>query len=59
MELNQVTLWVDDVQISRLDDAPYQAWWTLTPGIHRAWAEGILPDGRQVASPVVSFIVLR
>jgi len=59
LELTQVTLWVDDVQISRLENTPYQAWWTLTPGVHRAWAVGTLPDGRQVASPVVSFTVLQ
>jgi hypothetical protein len=58
-DLTQVTLWVDDVQVSRLDNAPYQAWWTLTPGIHRAWAEGILPDGQAVISPVIRFTVLQ
>jgi penicillin-binding protein 1C len=59
IKLSQVAFWVDEVQVSRLDEAPYQAWWTLTPGVHRAWAEGILPDGRRVASPVVSFTVLK
>ncbi|OGO34521.1 MAG: penicillin-binding protein 1C, partial [Chloroflexi bacterium RBG_16_57_11] len=34
--LTDVTLWVDEAQISRQDSAPFQAWWTLTPGVHRA-----------------------
>ena len=57
--LTDVTLWVDEAQISRQDSAPFQAWWTLTPGVHRAWAEGLLPDGRTITSPVVSFTVLQ
>jgi 1A family penicillin-binding protein len=57
-ELTQVMLWVDGAPIIRLENAPYQAWWTLTPGEHRAWAQGTLPDGREVISPEVSFTVL-
>jgi hypothetical protein len=58
-ELTQVTLWVDGAPITRLESAPYLAWWTLTPGEHRAWAQGRLPDGREVVSPEVSFTVLQ
>jgi penicillin-binding protein 1C len=59
VEFSQVTLWVDGVQISRLAEAPYQAWWTLTPGVHRAWAEGILPDEQKTTSALVVFTVLK
>lgn len=58
-ELTQVTLWIDGAPIARLESAPYMAWWTLTPGEHRAWAQGRLPDGREVVSPEVSFTVLQ
>lgn len=58
-QLAQVSLWVDGVLVSRLDHAPYQAWWELTPGLHRAWAQAVLPDGQQITSPVVSFTVLE
>jgi membrane carboxypeptidase/penicillin-binding protein PbpC len=59
LELVQVTLWVDGKQIASLESAPYQAWWTLTPGLHRAWAQAILADGGEISSPVVSFTVLE
>jgi hypothetical protein len=59
LELVQVTLWVDGKQIASLESAPYQAWWTLTPGLHRAWAQAILADGGEISSPVVSFTVLK
>jgi 1A family penicillin-binding protein len=59
LELAQVTLWVDGKQVSSLESAPYQAWWTLTPGLHHAWAQAILADGQEISSPVVSFTVLE
>lgn len=58
-QLVQVTLWVDGQLVSRLDSAPYQAWWVLSPGLHRAWAQARLPDGQEITSPVVSFTVLQ
>jgi membrane carboxypeptidase/penicillin-binding protein PbpC len=58
-QLAQVSLWVDGVLISRLDHAPYLAWWELTPGLHQAWAQAMLPDGQQITSPMVSFTVLQ
>jgi hypothetical protein len=35
------------------------AWWELTPGLHQAWAQAMLPDGQQITSPMVSFTVLQ
>jgi 1A family penicillin-binding protein len=58
-QLVQVSLWVDGVLVSRLDSAPYQAWWELAPGFHRAWAQAMLPDGQRITSPVVSFTVIE
>ena len=58
-QLAQVTLWVDGELVGLLDHAPYQAWWALTPGLHRAWAQARLPDGQEITSPVVSFTVVQ
>jgi penicillin-binding protein 1C len=55
--LRQVTLWVDGVQIASLEALPYQAWWTLQPGVHRAWAEARRSNGELLTSPVVTFTV--
>jgi membrane carboxypeptidase/penicillin-binding protein PbpC len=56
--LSEVTFWVDGVQVARLESAPYQTWWTLTPGEHRVWAEALTPQGEKLASPVVVFMVI-
>jgi penicillin-binding protein 1C len=55
--LSEVTLYVDGVALAQLDNRPYQAWWTLLPGDHRAWAEAQGPNGERVTSPVVLFTV--
>jgi 1A family penicillin-binding protein len=57
--LAQVSLWVDGVLVSHLEHAPYRAWWELAPGLHHAWAQATLPDGKQITSPVVSFTVIE
>lgn len=56
-DLRQVTLWVDGVQIASLESLPYQAWWVLEPGVHRAWAQAQRSSGEQVTSPEVTFTV--
>ena len=55
--LKQVTLWVDGEQVASLESAPYSAWWKLTPGAHRAWAEALTQDGGKLVSPIVLFTV--
>jgi hypothetical protein len=55
--LSKLTFWVDGVQVARLESAPYQTWWTLTPGEHRVWAEALTPQGEKLTSPVVVFTV--
>jgi penicillin-binding protein 1C len=59
LELALVTLWVDGEQISSQASSPYQAWWSLTPGLHHAWAKAIQANGLEISSPVVSFTVLE
>jgi hypothetical protein len=53
-----VTLWIDDQPLTSLDAPPYQAWWTLSPGAHKAIVSGVSEDGKTVQSPPVHFEVL-
>lgn len=55
--LRWVTIWVDGVQLARLESAPYLTWWMLTPGEHRVWAEALSTEGKKLTSPVVIFMV--
>ena len=55
--LQEVTLWVDGERLASLDGPPYQAWWTLAPGSHLAWAEALLPSGERLESQRVEFDV--
>lgn len=55
--LKEVTLWVDGNMIARLITAPYQTWWSLTPGSHQAWAEATRQNGEKVTSAMISFSV--
>jgi len=55
--LREVTLFVDGQPLATLSAPPYQAWWTLTTGEHRAWAEGVRQDGEGATSEVVTFTV--
>jgi 1A family penicillin-binding protein len=55
--VQQVTLWVDGTPIGVFNQPPYQAWWTLSPGTHQAWAEGVMENGEQVTTQPVTFDV--
>lgn len=57
--LLQVVFRVDGAEVARRNAPPFQAWWPLTPGVHRVWAEAVLTDGQVVTSPVVTFTVLQ
>lgn len=57
--LQPVSLWLDGILLVQLDQAPFQTWWALQPGIHQVWAQVILPTGEVVASPVVQFTVVE
>ncbi len=56
--LQSVTLWLDGALLARLDAPPYEVWWQLNPGKHRAWVEATTPSGRTLSSPVSEFEVL-
>ncbi len=56
--ITQVTLWVDGRQLAAFEAAPYQAWWPLTAGEHRFWAQAYNTEGELITSEVVSITVL-
>jgi penicillin-binding protein 1C len=56
--LTQISIWVDDEQVSSPGNTPELVWWKLEAGQHRAWVEAIGPDGSLITSPVVIFWVL-
>jgi 1A family penicillin-binding protein len=56
-DLQQVTLWLDGVQIAQFDAGPYQSWWQLSPGPHQVWARALLANGQNIQSQVISFNV--
>ncbi len=56
--ISQVTIWVDGSLLMTLSSPPYQAWWTLSAGEHRFWAEGVNASGETVKSDVVTIMVV-
>jgi penicillin-binding protein 1C len=57
--LLQVTFFVDNVPLATLFAPPYQTWWTLTPGTHHIWAQGITTKGDGIKSNVVTILVIE
>ena len=55
---SKVTIYVDGNPLQTLSAAPYQAWWTLSAGEHRFWAEGATASGETIKSDVVTVTVL-
>ena len=55
---SSVTIYVDGQPLQAFSAAPYQAWWPLTPGDHRFWAEGTTAAGQLVKSEEVLITVL-
>lgn len=55
--ITQVEIWVDGTLFTTLSSPPYQAWWTLTTGEHRFWAEGVDVSGERVKSEMVTITV--
>ncbi len=55
--LEEVTLWLDGEILWSSSRPPYQAWWTLEPGRHVAWAEGRDEGGEVVKGESITFEV--
>ncbi|MFN8411816.1 MAG: penicillin-binding protein 1C [Anaerolineales bacterium] len=56
---SDVTLWVDGRIISSFSIPPYQAWWKLSIGEHRFWAEGNDKSGNHIKTAEISITVLN
>lgn len=56
--ITQVTVWVDGILLAALTQAPYEAWWQLSLGGHRIWAEALNGNGDQLKTDVVTVNVL-
>jgi penicillin-binding protein 1C len=56
--ISQVTIWVDGNLLITLSSPPYQAWWTLSAGEHRFWAQGVNGNEETVKSDVVIIRVI-
>ncbi|MGE5775532.1 MAG: hypothetical protein ACM33V_04890, partial [Chloroflexota bacterium] len=56
--ISQITVWVDGKPLATLPAPPYQAWWTLSAGEHRFWAEGVNANGESVKSDETTITVL-
>ncbi len=57
--ISQIEIWVDGNLLTTLSSPPYQAWWTLSAGEHRFWAEGINASGETLKSAVVTITVIK
>jgi membrane peptidoglycan carboxypeptidase len=53
----QVAFFVDGAAVGATLTLPYQVWWTLSPGRHQIWAEGVDSAGGTVKSNVVHVTV--
>jgi hypothetical protein len=49
---------MDGNLLATLSTPPYLAWWTLSPGEHRFWAEAVNEGGESVKSEIVDITVL-
>ncbi len=54
----QVKIYADGNLLQTFSNPPYQAWWTLSPGQHQFWAEGITANGESTASGHITINVL-
>jgi len=57
--ISQVTIWMDGNLLATLSAAPYQAWWSLSVGEHRFWAEAVNAMGATVKSDSVTITVIN
>lgn len=57
-ELQEVSLWLDgELMQTFFGSGPYRIFWTLTQGVHQAWAEGVRSNGERMTSATISFEV--
>lgn len=56
---SQVNFYVDGNLVAASTEAPYQAWWLLSEGVHHFWAEGISSSGEEIRSEEVVIEVIK
>ncbi len=56
--LSNLKLYVDGKVLASFSSPPYQSWWTLSPGPHQFWAEGVNTNGDIVKSESIAIVVL-
>ena len=56
--ISQVTIWVDGYPFMTPSFPPYRAWWSLSIGEHRFWAQGVNATGEMIKSEVVTITVV-
>jgi penicillin-binding protein 1C len=54
----QIEIWLDNELWVKFTQPPYKMWWSLIPGEHTLWAEGISQDGVHFKSPELKFQVV-
>jgi hypothetical protein len=54
-----LTIYVDGVALQAFSAPPYQAWWPLSPGTHRFWAEARSASGTTIKSDPVVITVIQ
>ncbi len=57
--VSPVTIWVDGNVLTTSSSPPYQAWWTLSAGKHRFWAEGVNSNGETIKSDTVTIDIVK
>jgi penicillin-binding protein 1C len=57
VQLDEISLWMDGILLTRFEEGPYRLWWPLSEGPHEVWAEGISQNGEPVTSERVVFTV--
>lgn len=56
-DTTSVSYWLDGALLTTVTEAPFEAWWALTPGEHDMVARAVLTDGRSLTSDPVPFQV--
>jgi penicillin-binding protein 1C len=55
--ISHVSIWMDGTLLTTLSSPPYQAWWTLSTGEHRYWAQAVSVNGETLKSDIVTITV--
>ncbi|MBN2148879.1 MAG: penicillin-binding protein 1C [Anaerolineales bacterium] len=57
-DLQEVSLWIDDLLLASFTQPPYRTWWALQAGDHQVWASAITTSGETLTSTAITFSVI-